>query len=170
MTVSARKTGVVSNSSVLLCFFAHKCDFISMLCTAAIIQHGAAKRKPADFMEPLRAGNARPYGFDRAAGGERRGDHWSPVPAAAVVGADDPVRPKAPLDCIKGSWRAAPEGIKATVFPLYFVRVCRGRCPHWPVPAAAESPPLRRGGLLASINRPRKGFRGRISAYFMSSR
>ena len=61
-------------------------------------------------------------------------------------------KPKAPLDCIKGSWRAAPEGIKATVFPLYFVRVCRGRCPHRPVPAAAESPPLLRGGKIAKGN------------------
>ena len=95
----------------------------------------------------MRAGNARPYGFDRAAGGERRGDHRPPVPAAAVVGADDPVRPKAPLDFIKGSWRAAPEGIKATVFPLYFVRVCRRRGPDRPVAAAAESPALRRGWL-----------------------
>ena len=27
----------------------------------------------------LRAGNARPYEFDRTSGGERRGDHWSPA-------------------------------------------------------------------------------------------
>ena len=70
---------------------------------------------PCGYSSALRAGNARPYGFYRSSGGERRGDHWSPVPAAAVVGVDDPVRPKAPLDCIKGSClrSAQTEGIKA---------------------------------------------------------
>mgnify|MGYP001638121673 CR=1 FL=1 len=33
----------------------------------------------ADGISALRAGNARPYEFDRTSGGERRGDHWSPA-------------------------------------------------------------------------------------------
>ena len=80
-------------------------------------------------MEPLRAGNARPYGFDRAAGGERRGDHWSPVPAAAVVGADaligpSPPQRKAPLFVEGGFWqkyKPAPEGIPGPDFCLFHV-------------------------------------------------
>ena len=32
----------------------------------------------------LRAGNARPYEFDRASDGERRGDHWSPAKAPST--------------------------------------------------------------------------------------
>ena len=31
----------------------------------------------ADGISALRAGNARPYEFDRGSGDERRGDHWS---------------------------------------------------------------------------------------------
>ena len=47
--------------------------------------------------------------------------------------------PKAPLDCIKGSWRAAPEGIKAINVSLHFAYVRRGGrlCP--PIPTAVDS-------------------------------
>ncbi len=41
------------------------------------------------------------------------------------------IGPKAPLDCIKGSWlsEARPEGIKALNFPLHFIHTRRGGPP-----------------------------------------
>ena len=45
----------------------------------------------AQRLRDCRAGNARPYEFYCTSGGERRGDQWSPVPAAADS-----------LPCVKG--------------------------------------------------------------------